>query len=253
MADIKISDFTTITEISEAYVPVAKNGENYKVLLPEAIPSKTSELSNDSGFVTNAVGDLANYYLKTQTYTKDEVQALIGQITTINFEVVSTLPATGASNLIYLVPKAGSGKDVHDEYIWVDGKWELIGNTQVDLTNYYTKAEADGKFALSSQIPTELPSPNRLQISPGDPLLATRYYDGSSAVAVWIPTKTSNLTNDSNYVSRTVLDNALSGKVNNINGVGGIAKYSTDEAALEASLANPNYLVISVPEGGGSN
>lgn len=250
MADIKISDFTAITEISEAYVPVVKNGENYKVLLPEAIPSKTSDLSNDSGFITAVVNNLVNYYLKSETYTRAEVQNLISQITTINFEVVDELPATGASNLIYLVPKAGSGQDVHDEYIWVAGKWELIGNTQADLTNYYTKTEADGKFALISQIPTQLPSPNRLQISPGSPSAGTRYYDGSSAVSVWIPTKTSNLTNDSNYVSRTVLDNALRGKVNIVNGVTGIAKYSTDAQALEASLANPSFLVISVLEGG---
>lgn len=34
------------------------------------IPSKTSDLTNDSGFITNAVNNLVNYYLKSETDTK---------------------------------------------------------------------------------------------------------------------------------------------------------------------------------------
>ena len=89
---------------------------------------------------------------KQETYTKQEVVALINQITTINFKVVDVLPDTGESNLIYLVKKEGSGDDVHDEYIWVEEKWEKIGSTTVDLTNYYTKTDADGRFALKTSI-----------------------------------------------------------------------------------------------------
>ncbi len=42
--------------------------------LPEGtpIPSKTSDLSNDSGFVTVAVATLLNYYLKSETFAKSE-------------------------------------------------------------------------------------------------------------------------------------------------------------------------------------
>lgn len=128
------------------------------------IPSKTSELQNDSNFatkeeipdtstfITNTVNNLVNYYLKEETYTKQEVVALINQITTINFKVVDVLPDTGEANLIYLVKKEGSGNDVHDEYIWVESKWEKIGSTTVDLTNYYTKTDADGRFALKTSI-----------------------------------------------------------------------------------------------------
>lgn len=41
------------------------------------IPTKTSQLTNDSNFITKNVNDLTNYYLKTNTYTKAEVDALI--------------------------------------------------------------------------------------------------------------------------------------------------------------------------------
>jgi len=41
------------------------------------IPTKVSQLQNDSNFVTASVNNLTNYYLKTNTYTKNEVDALI--------------------------------------------------------------------------------------------------------------------------------------------------------------------------------
>lgn len=41
------------------------------------IPTKTSELTNDSGFITKDVNDLTNYYLKTDTYNKTETNNLL--------------------------------------------------------------------------------------------------------------------------------------------------------------------------------
>ena len=105
-----------------------------------AIPVNTSDLTNDSGFITKAVSDLTNYYTKTQTYTREEINQKIGAIKTASFEVVDTLPASGEENIIYLVPKVGGEvPDTHDEYIWVDSAWELIGSTQIDLSNYLQK------------------------------------------------------------------------------------------------------------------
>ena len=64
--------------------------------------------------------------------TKNEVLAL----PTFTYKVVTELPETGEENIIYLVPKAGEGNDVHDEYIWVNSAYELIGTTAVDLSGY---------------------------------------------------------------------------------------------------------------------
>lgn len=50
-----------------ATLTVAGGGETVTV------PTKTSELTNDSGFITNAVANLLNYYTKTETYTRTEV------------------------------------------------------------------------------------------------------------------------------------------------------------------------------------
>lgn len=53
------------------------------------------------------------------------------------FVVVSSLPATGDSEKIYLVPaeKQEEG-NLTDEWIWNSGKWERLGSAKVDLTAY---------------------------------------------------------------------------------------------------------------------
>lgn len=69
---------------------------------------------------------------------------------TIEFKVVDELPEKGEKNTIYLVPnKSEIEENLYDEYIWVNGSWEVIGNVSIDLSNYYTKPESDEKFAPS--------------------------------------------------------------------------------------------------------
>lgn len=118
------------------------------------VPTTTSELTNDSGYqtaanVATAISDaLANSGDPYQTET--EVQALIdselADITSIDFQVVDTLPATGVKGTIYLVPNSGSSPNIYDEYIWVEptggtAHFEKIGSTDVDLSGYWSKEE----------------------------------------------------------------------------------------------------------------
>lgn len=111
-----------------------------------------SELTD---FITASVDNLVNYYKKSETYTKGEVDGKISAITTINFEVVGELPGSGEANKIYLVPNAEQGEqNVKDEYIWVDGKWEIIGSTKVDLSNYYNKGDVDSKLSAKVDLST---------------------------------------------------------------------------------------------------
>lgn len=108
---------------------------------------KTSQLTNDGAdgsdpFITKVVNDLTNYYKKSETYTKTEVDNKIAAIKTITLSVVETLPATGQSNVIYLVPKkGGSGTNVKDEYLWTGTAFEKIGDTSIDLSGYWAKAD----------------------------------------------------------------------------------------------------------------
>lgn len=81
----------------------------------------------------------------------DIMSYLMGQNNAIKkgmkVEVVTELPDTGVANVIYLVPKEDTGdNDIFDEYLWVDNDWEHIGSTDIDLSNYYTKAQVDSKI-----------------------------------------------------------------------------------------------------------
>lgn len=113
------------------------------------IPTALSAFTNDAGFITSTVNNLTNYYLKSETYTQAEVNALIGAIVTLNILVVQTLPTQDISTTtIYLVPKQTAGtNDVYDEYMYINNAWELIGTTQIDLSNYYTKSQTDSLLA----------------------------------------------------------------------------------------------------------
>lgn len=123
------------------------------------IPTKTSDLTNDSGFITSsslptvndatltitqngttvatftansasaataaitvptAVSDLSNDSgFQTASDVSSAIATAIAGITGISFEIVQSLPATGDAGKIYLVSHGGSGSDVYDEYIWI--------------------------------------------------------------------------------------------------------------------------------------
>lgn len=106
----------------------------------EDIPLKLSDLANDENFIDSTVSNLANYYKKTETYTQDEVNTLIGNLATIDIQAVDNLPVSGKSNVIYLVPKdSAQTNNTKDEYLWTGTAFEKIGDTEIDLSNYLTK------------------------------------------------------------------------------------------------------------------
>lgn len=109
----------------------------------EELPAKVSDLTNDSGFITSSVDNLVNYYKKSETYTRDEVASLIASISTMSFRTVDALPISDIyTTTIYLVPKETSEtENVYVEYIYVDGSWEIIGETSTNLDGYVTDEE----------------------------------------------------------------------------------------------------------------
>lgn len=76
--------------------------------------------------------------LQRLTYYDQKLKAWIKTLSSTHVEFVSvqTLPQTGESNKIYLVDNSGSGQNVKDEYIYLNGKWEVIGSTAADLAGY---------------------------------------------------------------------------------------------------------------------
>ena len=117
---------------------ISKTGSYNDLLDKPSIPTSTSDLVNDSNFITKEVDDLTNYY------TKSVVDSKLSNLTNFHFEKVDELPQTGETNVIYLVPSANqtTGNE-YDEYYWdaTTNTFETLGSTAIDLSNYYTKNE----------------------------------------------------------------------------------------------------------------
>lgn len=109
-----------------------------------------SEIGNTpdlSGFITNTVNNLTNYYLKSETYTQAEVNALIGAIQQFHYEIYATLPQTGQSNVLYLIGPTGSGADKYEEYVYANNDFTKIGDTSIDLSGYVTTSALNTALA----------------------------------------------------------------------------------------------------------
>jgi len=150
----------SVTSVNGKTGAVTLIAEDVKAL-PDStpIPDSTSDLLNDSGFITKTVDDLVNYYLKRDIYTKDEVQQIVSAIKQFRYEVVPTLPEASAETMhcIYLVPSADpQAENIKDEYITIQSDsqrdvyyWEQIGSTAIDLSGYYTSAETDSAISTA--------------------------------------------------------------------------------------------------------
>lgn len=92
-------------------------------------------------------------------YTKSDVNDLLANVTGgITLTIVETLPTANIdTNAIYLVLRTEALlDDYYDEYMYIGNRWELIGNTRVDLSDVYTKDEIDGKGFVTEERVNEL-------------------------------------------------------------------------------------------------
>lgn len=107
-------------------------------------------------FITNTVDNLANYYLKSETYTKDEVKALVSAIPKFSIQVVDILPTEDISiTTVYLVKSGEETDNLYTEYIYVNGAWEYLGKQTVDLSGYALAADILKKDNTEEYTPTE--------------------------------------------------------------------------------------------------
>lgn len=96
---------------------------------------------------------LAYFYGKLPYLTESQINSLIttalsGISVGLTPTVVAKLPTTGESDKLYLVPNGTSGTtDTYDEFIWVTNKYEKVGNTSIDLSNYVTTSTLNTKLA----------------------------------------------------------------------------------------------------------
>lgn len=95
-----------------------------------SVPTKVSQLTNDNGF-------------QTQSQVQSLINSAVGNIASIRYEKVTSLPAEGSNGVIYLVAHSHGTQDIYDEYIWLSetNTYEKIGNTDIDLSAYVKSSE----------------------------------------------------------------------------------------------------------------
>lgn len=78
----------------------------------------------------------------TTDYVTRSIAAAIASVKNVRIEISESLPENGESNVIYFVPmKNPNDSNFYEEWVWINESWELIGTTQVDLSNYWGKTE----------------------------------------------------------------------------------------------------------------
>ena len=89
---------------------------------------------------------LSYYDNKVKVWVTDRLRNLTG----FTAKAVDALPETGEDNIIYLVKNEESteSQNVYDEYLWINGAFEKRKSTdKIDLSDYYTKSQADTLLA----------------------------------------------------------------------------------------------------------
>lgn len=86
--------------------------------------------------------------------TASDVATAIANADHLKREIVQALPAVASAdaNTIYMVLKspAGDSGNVYNEYFLINGAFELIGDSKVDLTGYATETYVNGQGFLKA-------------------------------------------------------------------------------------------------------
>ena len=92
------------------------------------IPTNNNQLVNGKGY-------------QTAQQVQDAITSAMSGISGFSFEIVENLPATGSTSKVYLkLKEQGNKGNINTEYIFVNNKWEVIGDTSVSL-DFLTNAE----------------------------------------------------------------------------------------------------------------
>lgn len=107
------------------------------------------ELKSNKVNSINANSTDAEYPSARATY--DLVAEKLGALNAgLKIEVVDILPELGnadSQTIYFIQSERTEEQNIYDEYLLVNGAWEHLGTTKVDLSGYYTKIETDEKYA----------------------------------------------------------------------------------------------------------
>lgn len=112
--------------------------------------------SFSSKFLSEVEAAYNNGSIVNMTEVKKAISHAVGQITSFEYKIVDSLPATseGKKGVIYLVAHTGgTNQNSYDEYIFLPAegstaaRYEKIGTTDIDLTPYAKKTDIPTKVS----------------------------------------------------------------------------------------------------------
>ena len=152
-------DSTTRSAYLDAAFKKQLKKELMKVGFAEVVSDIAYLFEDDTRTNLIAQIPLTAYALKSQTYTKAQVDDIVAAVKQFEYEVVAELPTASAATKgkIYLVPSSNpKTQNVKDEFITTEDNgvfaWEQIGTTTIDLSDYYNKHEVDTKLATKASV-----------------------------------------------------------------------------------------------------
>lgn len=198
----------TIPTVNDATLTIQKNGTNVATFTANSatnqtanitVPVNTSDLTNDSGFITSSA--LSNYYTKSETYSQGEVNTLINSLSIptktsdltndSGFITLTDIPTASANDLGVI--RIGTGLSIDQDGIVsvtsagsVD--WDDVTNRPTNVS-YWTN---DAGYITSAAIPTNVSSFTN---------------DAGYITSAAIPTNVSAFTNDAGYLTSSALSN----------------------------------------------
>lgn len=107
--------------------------------ISDEVTNRTNQYNSLNTLITNLTSNLANYYLKTETYSAEEVDNLIGAINQFKFEIYASLESITkpSSSVLYLIgPDTSASGDQYEEYVYANSAFTKIGDTSIDLSSY---------------------------------------------------------------------------------------------------------------------
>ncbi len=125
---IKALDSSVTAETNKAIASITITDGKITANTKVTVPTNNNQLTNGAGY-------------QTASDVSSAIASAISGIQGITYEIVTSLPSTGQAGVIYLIAHSHGTGDSYDEYIWVNNAFEKIGNTDIDLSGYWAKAE----------------------------------------------------------------------------------------------------------------
>lgn len=140
LLDQRIDDLVTAGGEPNKIETIKVNGTAQEIVnksVDLAIPTKVSDLANDSNYQT---GTEVAATIATTLAALDHLERVkVDSIDAID------LTADGADRYIYMVPRTDNKSgNLYDEYMILDGQLERVGDWEVDLSGYVQKEDGKG-------------------------------------------------------------------------------------------------------------